>query len=599
MTRIGIALDLGTSGFRGQALDLDRNGMILSTAVTTRHPLPGANVIDHLHFALEIGLEKTHQIVLDAVNKVIDNLRVEKDCIIRVAICGNPIQLSLFQKIEFRDLAYAGKRKLDALGVVPPKRDAMIVKAHEIKGLDLAPDVDVLIPPAVRHEIGADALAMMIQTGMLNQKEIVVVTDYGTNNEIALLVNGKVYTGSTAAGPALEGQHIEDGLLALPGAISDAEFEPETVTLAGCSSRSSGRSRPNNDLFENDESRAGFETRPYSSSSVGCLTETTISGKPVKGRLKTIVLDQDMHARSGDTVDPNTGRCLDRGENVAVGITGTGVVGLISQCLKARLIKIPRIVTLDTEIHLPNGLKFTEKDLLEAGKAIGAVRAGHITLCHEAGIDLNDIRVAYCSGASGTYVDAIKAQEIGMIPAGVQKIYQVGNTSLAMARDMVKTDAALWHMKQIADDLRQHHCMFAASKTFEKVYILELSFWTEGMPFAQYQKFLKKYGLPEIQEVTELPEVIKTVDRDIPDLGQMGLKIVSDIGRIRSCRFDGCIGCEACVIECPEHALKMETEKEDYKISINLALCDGVACRRCERACKEKVFNLVVLVTSP
>lgn len=583
MTRIGIALDLGTSGFRGQALDLDQNGMILSTAVTTRHPLPGANVIDHLHFALEIGLERTHQIVLDAVNKVIDSLRIEKKRIVRVAVCGNPIQLSLFQKIEFRDLAYAGKRKLDALGVVPPKRDAMIVKAHDISALDLPPEVDVLIPPAVQHEIGADALAMMIQTGMLDMKEIAVVTDYGTNNEIALLVNGTVYTGSTAAGPALEGQHIEDGLLALPGAISDVEFEPEIVTPAGCSSRTSGLSH----------NVVGVNTSDFD-----CINTTTASDKPIKGRLKTFVLDLDMKARSGDTVDPSTGKRLESGEKVAVGITGTGVVGLISQCLKARLIKIPRIDTLDMEIHLPNGIKFTEKDLLEAGKAIGAVRAGHITLCHEAGINLNDISIAYCSGASGTYVDAIKAQEIGMIPAGVQKIYQVGNTSLAMARDVVKSDEALWHMKKVADDLRQHHCMFAASKTFEKVYILELAYWTEGMPFSQYRKFLKKYGLPEIQDVTRRPEVIKTVERDIPDLGQMGLKIVSDIGKVRSCRFDGCIGCEACVTECPEKALEMGTEKEDFRISINLALCDGVACRRCERACKDKVFDLIVLITS-
>ena len=597
LTRIGIALDLGTSGFRGQALDLDQNCLILSTAVTTRHPLPGANVIDHLHFVLEIGLEKTHQIVLDAVNTVIDNLRIEKDRIVRLAVCGNPIQLSLFQKIEFRDLAYAGKRKLDALGVEPPKRDAMIVKANEISGLDLSPEVDVLIPPAVQHEIGADALAMMIQTGMLDMKEIVVVTDYGTNNEIALLVNGKVYTGSTAAGPALEGQHIEDGLLALPGAITDVEFEPETLTPAGCSSRSSGRLCLDNNIFENDGNSDN-------SSAIGCeigATKSNITGggKPIKGRLKTFVLDQDMNARPGDTVDPNTGKQLERGEIAAVGITGTGVVGLISQCLKARLIKIPRIDTLDTEIHLSNGIKFTEKDLLEAGKAIGAVRAGHVTLCHEAGIALNDIKVAYCSGASGTYVDAIKAQEIGMIPAGVQKIYQVGNTSLAMARDLVKTDDALWRMKKVADDLRQHHCMFAASKTFEKVYILELAFWTEGMPFSQYRKFLKKYGLPEIREVTDRPEVIKTVERDIPDLGRMGLKIVSDIGRIRSFCFDGCMGCEACVIECPENALKMETGKDDFRISINLALCDGVACRRCERACKDKVFDLIALITSP
>ena len=56
MAKLGIALDLGTSGFRAQAIDLEQDGQILSTAVTSRHPLPGANVIDHLHFALEIGV---------------------------------------------------------------------------------------------------------------------------------------------------------------------------------------------------------------------------------------------------------------------------------------------------------------------------------------------------------------------------------------------------------------------------------------------------------------------------------------------------------------------------------------------------------------
>jgi methylamine methyltransferase corrinoid protein reductive activase len=305
-----------------------------------------------------------------------------------------------------------------------------------------------------------------------------------------------------------------------------------------------------------------------------------------------------MAALAGDTVDPATGKRLAKGELEAVGITGTGVVGLISQGLKAHLIHIPRINTLDTEIHLPNGLKFTEKDLLEAGKAIGSVRAGHITLCQEAGILVEDIETAYMSGASGTYVDALKAQDIGMIPAKVKRIYQVGNTSLAMARDIIRDVNKLWEMKQIADDLRQHHCMFAASKTFEKVYILELSYWTEGMPLAQYQKFLKKFGFPALQEVTTTPEVIKTVERDIPDLGEMGLKIISDIGEKKSIIFEGCLGDSACVAVCPENALDMEEAGDDFQLTIDLALCDGVACRRCERACSEKVFDLVKIITS-
>jgi methylamine methyltransferase corrinoid protein reductive activase len=562
MAKLGIALDLGTSGFRGHAIDLDQNGMILSTAVTTRHPLPGANVIDHLHFALEVGLESAHGVVVHAANRLIDDLQIDRNEVVRLAVCGNPIQLSLFEGIEFRDLAYAGKRKLASLGVVAPKRDAHVVKARQIGGLDLPADAEIIIPPAVRHEIGADALAMMIQTGMLEKEEIAIVTDYGTNAEMALVYKGTVYTGSTAAGPALEGQQIEDGLLALPGAISDIDFE-----------------------VEENSANAGFNRMAG-------------TNKPVPGYLKAYVLNHEMSAKPGDRVDPANGNVVEAGEIEAVGITGTGVIAMLSQGLKAKLIQIPRINTPDTEIHLPNGIKFTEKDLLEAGKAIGSVRAGHITLCQAAGIQLGDIETAYMSGASGTYVDALKAQDIGMIPARVKRIYQAGNTSLAMARDMVRDVGHLWKMKQVADDLRQHHCMFAESKVFEKVYILELSYWTEGMPVNQYQKFLKKYGLPAIQEVADTPKVIKTVAKDIPDLGVMGLNIITDIGDRRTVCFEGCLVCHDCIEECPENALSLDESDEGCAITINLALCDGVACRRCERSCSEKVFNFFNLLTA-
>ena len=558
MARIGIALDLGTSGFRGQALDLDQ-GMIISTAVTTRHPLPGANVMDHLHFVIEQGLNQAHEVIIHAVNKVIDNLKIKNDEVVRLAVCGNPIQLSLFQKIEIRDLAYAGKHKLEALGVVAPKRDAQIIKACEISGLNLPSETDILIPPAVRHEVGADALAMMIQTGMLEKNEIAIATDYGTNAEMALIVNGIVYTGSTAAGPALEGQHIKDGLLALPGAICDVEFGPDIA----CDSLE----MPTEDL-------------------------------PVKGSMKTFVLDKDMEVQPGDTIDPATGDLIEKGRVKSAGITGTGVVALIDQGIEAGLIRLPRIMTLDAKIHLSNGVTFIGKDLKESGKAIGAIRAGHIGLCQSAKINLDDIETAYMCGASGTYVDALKAQKVGMVPKGVNKIYQVGNSSLAMACDLVRNMDELWHMEQIANELRQHHCMFADSKTFEKIYILELSYWTEGMPMDQYHRFLKKFGLPPLNETQVYSEVIKTVHQDIPDLGIKGLKIIFEIGEPKTIAFKGCTGCSACIEECPENALCLEENKDCFKITMDLARCNGLACSRCEKICKEKVFILKELYSS-
>ena len=393
-----------------------------------------------------------------------------------------------------------------------------------------------MIPPAVRHEIGADALAMMIQTGMLDKDETSLTTDYGTNAEMALYHEGRVITGSTAAGPALEGQQITCGMLAMPGAISD---------LVG--------------------------TERYD---------------------RVVVLDREMMSIDGPLLDLKNGTVIDDGLIEPVGITGTGTVAIVHQGIERKLISIPRINTLDAEFRLAPDIIFTEEDFKEAGKAIGSVRAGHITLCQEAGIKLEDVTTAYMSGASGTYVDPIKAQRLGMIPPRVKTIYQVGNTSLAMARDLVLDPTKLEMMSDLAKNLRQTHCMFAASKVFEKVYILELSYWTEGMPFSQYQKFLKKYGFPELPTIDWIPEVVRTVQRDIDDLGELGLATISDIGQRVQVKIEGCLMCHECVNSCTENALMIVEDAESPTIVLDQSLCNGVACRRCERVCPEKLFRL-------
>ncbi|NQT09575.1 MAG: methylamine methyltransferase corrinoid protein reductive activase [Desulfobacteraceae bacterium] len=536
MPRLAIAMDIGTSGLRAQAVDLSSRE-IISTAITTRHPLPGANVIDHIHFALEMGVEAANRIMLQAVNRVIRELHVHAEKVDRLGVCGNPIQLSLFQGIEIRDLAYAGKRKLESLGVVSPKREAVITAARNIPELDLPADCDVIIPPSVRREIGADALAMIIQTGMLEKDETSLTTDYGTNAEMALFHEGCVFSGSTAAGPALEGQQITCGMLAVPGAISDLETDTPHHRL--------------------------------------------------------IVLDSEMFPVQGPLVNISDGSVIDAGSGARpIGITGTGTVAIVIQAMDANLVDIPRINTMDGKLHFGEDIFFTEADLIEAGKAIGSVRAGHITLCREAGIGLDDIRTAYMSGASGTYVDAIKAQKLGMVPSHVKTIFQVGNTSLAMARELVTDYKKLDMMSNLANKLRQHHCMFASSDTFKKVFILELSYWTEGMPISMYRKFLKKYGFPDLPHAGAAPEIVRTVKRDIDDLGQMGLTTIPDIGRKVQVGMKDCTACMNCVEECPENAITVIAEADPAMVVLDQSLCSGVACRRCERACPEKCFKL-------
>lgn len=527
--KTGVAIDLGTSGFRAQKVDLE-SGEIRKTVITMRNPIPGANVMDHLDFAVHYGQDLAHGLMINAFRNILNELGVDTS-LERLAICGNPIQLSLFQGIPIDDLAYAGQRKKERDNIKEQERNARIVAAAGIPGLDEFGDCQVFVPPAIKHEVGADALALILKSGMLEKDEISMATDYGTNAEMALKVNDVIYTGSAAAGPALEGQEISQGTIARPFSISDVAYEGKNV--------------------------------------------------------RNFVLNEAMDATAGDLVDPESGDVADKGDIEATGITGTGVIALIEEAIKSGLVVLPGIKARKNVIHLQDNITFTEDDLKEAGRAIGALRAGHIALCNTAGIGMEDIGTAYMSGAAGTYMDALKAHAIGMAPFNANRICQIGNTSLAMARDILLSEERLWELQSIAKEIVGTHVMFATDQAFKDAYILELSYWGEGMPFKVLKKYLKKQGLPTIDVAGSTPEVEKWVEKDIPILGEEGLHVLDQVGTYLQMYMEGCELCKKCVNVCPNDALSLE----EKTVRIRTDLCDGAHCQKCIHACPPGVLD--------
>lgn len=514
-----IAIDIGTSGIRAQSYDLT-NKKTISTAITLRHPLPGANVVDHLHFALEVGNDEAHKLLIDAINKVIDKLDV---CNVkRLSVCGNPIQLSLFENIEIRDLAYWGENALKNKNIIPPSRKAKSIKAYDVN-LNIESDADVLIPPAIKHEIGADALAMLYKSNAINSEDTSLIIDFGTNAEMALIVDGEIYTASAAAGPAIEGQTIKYGRLASPNTICDIEKENEYW------------------------------------------------------RMK--VLNEDMLIEDGDLINPLTGEIIKKGNVTAKGITGTGVIAAF--CLGTE----DNIITND-KIYLQNDIYLTQKDISNIGKALGAFRAGEITLCETSEIYLDEIDNVYMAGASGFYVDALKSMKIGQIPASSEEIFQIGNTSLAMAHDIALNPKLLDELQEIADDIKSNHIMLATSEIFEKLYSLELSIYEEGLPFSKYEEWLLKYGFQELPQLNENPKIHKLYARDIANDSEKPIKTV-DISNTMKTTFDKCIYCGKCINNCPENALSLS----ENEFHLRSDLCSGLGCLRCQLNCLEKAFK--------
>jgi methylamine methyltransferase corrinoid protein reductive activase len=528
--RYGIALDIGTSGLRCQAIDLDTKETI-STAMTSRHPIPGMNVIDHVNFAMDAGQDVATGLMIRAINNLFKLLEIDLSEVVLIAVCGNPFQLSIFQNIEIRDLAFAGKSMIEKLGIKPPDRNGAVVKASDLGIIGI--NADVMIPPAVTHEIGADAMAMLTETGVLEKEGTRIVVDYGTNAEMALLHEGNIFTGSAAAGPALEGQQIKAGMLAAPGAISNIE------------------------IMEN-----GW---------------------------KCYVLDDALLPREGDIVDPSTGKVIAEGEmhGKAIGITGTGVVAAIACGFASGLVSGSKVNTPDKSLHLQADICIDSKDVDEAGKAIGAIRAGYLTLMIEAGVWVNDVRTAYMSGASGLYVDAIKAQKIGLVAPGATEMIQYGNTSIMLARRMVMGEKTMDDLREMTKMLRAKHCMFASSQAFKDIYSVEISLWSYGMPWSAYNDMMDVYSLQHVPDPVESRAERRSAT-DLPELKGKKVSILRDAGVELTGAVKGCISCRKCVNECPESAIAVEKGV----ITVNSERCMGTACKRCEMICPEKVLQI-------
>ena len=519
----GIAIDIGTSGIRAQSYDLTTKKTI-STAITLRHPLPGANVIDHLHFAIDVGQNQAHKLLIDSINKVINSLDVEN--VERLSVCGNPIQLSLFNNIEIRDLAYWGENALKNQNITPPSRKSKKIKASEI-GLDVPSDTDVYIPPAIKHEIGADALAMLYISGSLEKDEDSLIIDFGTNAEMALIVEGEIYTASAAAGPAIEGQTIEKGRLASPNTICDIAKEGDNW------------------------------------------------------RMK--ILDDNLLVQNGDLINPNNGNTIEKSDMTSCGITGTGVIAAFCLGIEDGIIENGEI---KENIYLQDDIYLTKNDIKNIGKALGAFRAAELTLAESSDIYLDDIDSVYMAGASGFYVDALKSMKIGQIPPSSTEVFQIGNTSLAMAKDIVLNPELLDELQRIADDIESNHIMLATSEIFEKIYSLELAIYEEGLPFEKYEEWLSKYEYQELPPLEENPKIHRLFEKDISDAGDKPIKSIN-ISNTMKTTFEDCISCMECVNKCPENALSLK--KNEF--SLRSDLCSGLGCLRCVRNCKQNVFK--------
>jgi uncharacterized 2Fe-2S/4Fe-4S cluster protein (DUF4445 family) len=124
-----------------------------------------------------------------------------------VLVAGNPTMLHLFIGV-------------DPTGIGSYPFTPAFVETKYFAGADIGIDAPrVRLLPSISAYLGSDVSAGILACEMDKTKETQLFMDLGTNGEIVLSHNGKLYAASTAAGPALEGANLCCGMGGVAGAI--------------------------------------------------------------------------------------------------------------------------------------------------------------------------------------------------------------------------------------------------------------------------------------------------------------------------------------------------------------------------------------------
>lgn len=213
-TAYGAAIDIGTTTLAGCLYDAGGN-MLSEAGCLNPQSRWGADVISRIEAALGGAARDQAAAVRKGLDGLLAQLAgkagIETADIDGLVITGNTAMLHLLTGESVEPLSHAPFAVRRRFGETLP--------AAELGLESLGADVPVFLPVCISAFVGADLVTAMMASGFRERSGTHLLTDIGTNGEMALLHEGRLLVCSTAAGPAFEGAGLSRGMQGTCGAI--------------------------------------------------------------------------------------------------------------------------------------------------------------------------------------------------------------------------------------------------------------------------------------------------------------------------------------------------------------------------------------------
>lgn len=210
---IGAAVDIGTTTVALSVYDLVTGECVASESMLNPQSAVAADVIGRIGAACNGQLLQLKDMITSCICTLTERSgyqgRIDKWC-----MTGNTTMLYLLQGRDPKTLSAA-----------PFCAD------HLFGENDTFLERPLYLPECMHAFVGADITCAVLESGMCERGETALLCDIGTNGEIVLWKDGRLYTVSTAAGPVFEGAGISCGCQSIRGAIESVTPEGSALKV--------------------------------------------------------------------------------------------------------------------------------------------------------------------------------------------------------------------------------------------------------------------------------------------------------------------------------------------------------------------------------
>ena len=400
----GIAFDIGTTTVAGYLVNLKTGEELSAVAKTNPQVIHGDDVISRIGFTQKQkeNLQILQKEVVNTLNEIIkettQRAKINRSNIYETVIVGNTCMHHLFLGLDPSNIASSP--------YIPVIKESLSLKARDIPELALKPSVNVYMLPNISAFVGADIVAGILSTSMWREDKIILFVDLGTNGEIVLGSRERLWTCSTAAGPAFEGARISTGMRAAEGAIYKVKIDNKFITYKA-------------------------------------IKDGKVRGICGSGLINLIaeMLKWGLINKSGKLI--NREECNPE----------------LSEEIRNRIIKGQKgnkfLLVKGKETENGKPIYITQRDIREVQLAKAAIFAGIKILLKEVNISPEDIQKILLAGAFGNFINKESAIRMGLIPQlPLKKVESVGNAAGRGAEIVLLSEKTRKICERISKDIK-------------------------------------------------------------------------------------------------------------------------------------------------